>query len=299
MKTKFSYSQVLLSGAIGYLAYALLSFTKEIPEFIDAVDRTTPHISTIINEIELVRIEVGKVRVLVDKQIPAILMQVDKALPIAEQGLAQSEQYAKQLPQLWQHLDKIETQIQLLQEHLPSVLQRVDAVIETTNATTVEVSKWRPHSTQYLTEIKHSRQDIPRYLTRTEAIIIDAKTIGKEASSGLVSGFVKGVISLPFDVVSGLTDIVDVKSLSAKYLTAKDITIMQEQVLFLLTDENKQQIFWNNNDSGNRGKISKKSRFMKNGLTCHKLIFVNHFKDQLETLNELMCQDKQGLWQVM
>jgi regulator of replication initiation timing len=299
MKTKFSYSQILLSIAIGYLAYALLSFTKEIPGFIDAVDRATPHISSIVTEVELVRIEVGKVRALVDEQIPAILMQVDRAVPLVEQGLMQSEQYSQELPQLWQHLEKIETQIQLLQKSLPDVLQRVDAVVETTNATTLEVSQWRPHSTQYLTEIKHSREDIPQYLSRAEAIIIDAKTIGKEASSGLVSGFLQGVISLPFDVVAGLTGIVDAKSLSAQYLTEQDIIIMQEQVLLLLANNNKQQAFWHNNDSGNRGKISKKPRFTQNGLPCHKLTFVNHFKDQQETLNELMCQDKQDLWQVM
>lgn len=299
MIIKFSYSQILLSIAIGYLAYALLNFTKEIPGFIDAVDRATPHISSIVTEVELVRIEVGKVRALVGEQIPAILMQVDRTVPLVEQGLIQSEQYSKELPQLWQHLEKIETQIQLLQKSLPGVLQRVDAVVETTNATTFEVSQWRPHSTQYLTEIKHSRQDIPQYLTRAEAIIIDAKTIGKEASSGLVSGFLKGVISLPFDVVSGLTGIVDAKSLSAQYLTEKDIVIMQEQVLLLLANNNKQQAFWHNNDSGNRGKISKKPRFTQNGLFCHKLNFINHFKDQQETLNELMCQDKQDLWKVM
>lgn len=299
MKTTFSYSQLLLSAAIGYLAYALLSFTKEIPELIQAVDRTTPQISAIVSEVELVRIEVGQVRALIDEQIPAILMQVDSALPLVERGIAQSEQYSKEIPKLWQHLEEIEAQIQLVQQNLPSILQRVDAVIKTTNATTEEVALWRPHSTQYLTEIEHSRQDIPHYLTRVEAIIIDAKTIGKEASSGLVSGFIKGVISLPFDVVSGLTGIVDASSLSAKYLTAKDVSIIQEQVLLLLTNSNKQQTFWHNNDSNNRGKISKKPRFLQNELPCHKLTFNNHFKDQQETLYKVMCQDKDDLWQVM
>ncbi|MBL4821982.1 MAG: hypothetical protein JKX90_00455 [Colwellia sp.] len=299
MKTAFSYSQALLGVAIGYLAYALLNFTKEIPGFIDAVDRSTPHISAIVKEVELVRIEVGKVRALVEKQIPAILMQVDTTLPLVKQGLVQSEQYSKQLPLLWQHLEKIENQIQLLQQHLPSVLQRVDAAIATTNSTTEELAQWRPHSTQYLAELKHSHQDIPQYLSRVEAIIIDAKTIGKEASSGLVSGFIQGVISLPFDVVAGLTGIVDAKSLSAKYLTAKDVTIIQEKVLLLLKNNNNQQVFWHNNDSGNRGQIKKKPKFIQNGLSCHKLTFVNHFKGQQETLNKVMCQDNHDLWQVM
>lgn len=299
MKATFSYSQLLLSAAIGYLAYALLSFTKEIPALIKAVDRATPHISAVVSEVELIRIEVGEVRALVDEQIPAILMQVDSALPLVEQGIAQSEHYAKELPQLWRHLEEVETQIRLIQQQLPSILQRVDAVIETTNATTEEISQWRPHSTQYLTEIAHSRQDIPQYLTRVEAIIVDAKTIGTEASSGLVSGFIKGVISLPLDVVSGLTGIVDDKSLSAKYLSAKDVTIIQNKVLLLLKNNNKKSIFWQNDDSGNRGKISKEPKFLQNGLSCHKITFVNYFKRQQETLNKLMCQDKDDLWQVM
>lgn len=74
---------------------------------------------------------------------------------------------------------------------------------------------------------------------------------------------------------------------------------MQEQVLLLLANENKNQAFWHNTNSGNRGKISKKPRFTQKGLFCHKLIFTNHFKTQQETLNELMCQDKHDLWQVM
>jgi hypothetical protein len=45
-----------------------------------------------------VRIEVGKVRALVDAQVPAILMKVDTALSLVEQGIAQGEQYYTQLP---------------------------------------------------------------------------------------------------------------------------------------------------------------------------------------------------------
>ena len=276
----------------------MLSFTKQIPELIQAVDRTTPHISGIVKEVELVRIEVGKVRVLIDEQAPAILGQVDSALPLVEQGLIQSEQYSKQLPKLWKHLTEIERQIDLVQKSLPRVLQRVDSVINTTNATTAEIKQWRPHSTQYLTEIAQSRQDIPLYLTRTEDIIREAKTIGKEASSGLVTGFIQGVISLPLDVVSGLTGMIDSKSLSAKNLTTQDVTIMQEKVLSLLSN-NKKQVFWNNKESANKGTIIKEPQFKQRGLLCHKLLFTNYFKEQQEMLDKLMCQDEEGLWQVM
>lgn len=299
MTSKFSVSQALLAIAIAYFAYALLDFSKEIPNIIKAVDRTTPYISTVVDEVELVRAEVTQVRMVVDKQVPAILMQINNILPLVEQGLVQSELYSQQLPKLWRHLDKLEVQIQSLQKDLPTVLKRVDAVIITSNEALSESAKWRPHSTKYLTEIAHSRDDIPQYLTRIENIIVDAKSVGKEASSGLVSGFFKGVISLPFEVVAGLTGIVDSKSRSAKYLTANDVTMMQEKVLILLTDNSRKQIHWQNNESENHGKISKETEFIKKGQTCHKVTFINYFKDQEETLNQVMCRGKDDIWQVL
>jgi len=299
MTSKFSVSQALLAIAIAYFAYALLNFSKEIPGFIKAIDRTTPHISTIVDEVELVRAEVTQVRALVDKQVPAILMQISNILPLVEQGLEQSDHYSKQLPKLWQHLGEIEVQIQALQKNLPEVLKRVDAVVITSNEALNESTKWRPHSAKYLVEIGHSRDDIPQYLTRIENIVLDANNIGKEASSGLVSGFFKGVISLPFEVVSGLTGIVDSQSRSAKHLTANDVTMMQEKVLILVADSSRKQIFWKNAESENRGKISKETEFIKKGQTCHKVTFINYFKGQEETLKEVMCKGKDDIWQVM
>lgn len=299
MKSSFSISQALLALAIAYFAFALLSFTKEIPAFISAIDRTTPHITIVVDEVESVRKEVAQVRELVAQQVPEILMQINSMMPLIEQGLEQSEQYSKQIPTLWQHLDKIEKQLQTFQKELPEILTRIDDVVLTTNEVIEEVGKWRPHSTQYITAIEHSRDDIPQYLTRAENIVTDAKSIGKEASSGLVSGFFKGVISLPFEVVAGLTGIVDSKSISAKYLTASDIAIMQEKVFALLEKDSSNQIFWQNDESGNRGKIIKNKEFLKDARICHKVTFVNYFKDQQETLSKTMCKDNSDIWQVL
>lgn len=299
MTTKFSYSQALLAVAIAYFAYALLSFTKQVPHFINAVNNTTPYIDTIVNEVSLVRAEVTQVRTVVDTQLPTLLSRIDNTLPLLERGLSQSDYYAQQLPQLWQHLTKLEAKITQIQQMLPSLLTRVDDVVLMTNATTNELAKWRPHSTEYLDEIAQSREYIPQYLTRIEYIISDAKTMGKEASSGLVSGFFKGVISLPFEVVSGLTGIVDSDSKSAKLLTAADVSILQKQTITLLEDTTKNTMLWQNAQSGNQGKIVQGKKLIKKGLTCHNMTFINNLKGQQETLKELMCEDNKGLWQVM
>lgn len=299
MVTKFSYSQALLAVAIAYFGYALLAFTSQLPSFINAIDRTSPHITTVVNEVSLVRAEVSQVRDVVNKQLPAILLQIEKSLPLVEEGLAQSEKYSQQLPILWGHLDKVEAQITNIQDELPNLLARVDAIVLMTNSVTGELAKWRPHSTKYLAEIDQSQVDIPQYLTRIEYIIDDAKNLGKEASSGLVSGFFKGVISLPFEVISGLTGIVEADSISAKLLTSTDLTLLQENTITLLKDTKRNSIVWKNSQSGNRGQIVKGIEFKKDGLSCHNLTFMNNLKGQQETIKKLMCVDNKGLWQVM
>ena len=306
MTKQFSYSQALLALAIAFLALSLFKFTLHLPAIISVIDKTTktvdsvsPKVDDIVNEVALVRVEIGKVRELVLQQTPAILSQVADSLPVVQQAIAESEHYSRQLPTVLSQLASIEQQVAKLQASMPAILKRVDAVVKTTNNTTAEVALWRPHSTKYLAEIELSREYIPQYLTRIENTIVDAKTIGSEASSGIVSGFFKGVISLPFEMVAGLTGIVDKDSRSAKYLTAQDVALMQEKVVTLLNDDNQRKSVWQNTDSGNRGTIIKGKATTRNKQQCLNVTFNNHFGSEKETLKEQMCIDDKGLWKVI
>ena len=115
----------------------------------------------------------------------------------------------------------------------------------------------------------------------------------------MVSGLLKGVITLPFEVVSGLTGIVDADSRSAKYLTAQDVNLMQEKVISLLNDDNQTKTFWQNKQSGNRGTIIKGEASTRHKQKCFHMSFNNHFGKEKETLKELMCADDKGLWKVI
>lgn len=306
MVKQFSYSQALLALAIALLALSLFKFTMHVPAIINAIEKTTttvdlvsPKVDDIVSEVALVRIEVSKVRNLVSQQTPAILSQVEATLPVVQQVIVESEYYSRQLPRLLDQIANIEQQVEKLQASMPAILKRVDDVVITTNNTTEEVARWRPHSTRYLKEIELSREYVPEYLTRIENTVVDAKTVGSEASSGLVSGFFKGVINLPFEVVSGLTGIVDADSRSAKNLTARDIALMQEKVVVLLNDSNQTKSVWQNVESGNRGTIIKGKKSTRNNQQCLMVTFNNHFGDDKETLKELMCINDKGLWKVI
>ncbi len=306
MMKAFSYSQALLAFAVAFLAYSLVQVSRHVPDILHTINQTTqivesvsPKIDDIINEVALVRTEVANVRVLVAEQTPAILSQIEVTRPVVSEVISESKSYSKQLPDLLKQLSQIEQLITSIQADLPELLQRVDDIVKTTNTTTAEMALWRPHSKQYLNEIELSREYIPRYLSRIEQTVADAKTVGKEASSGLVSGFFKGVITLPFEMVAGLAGMVDVNSRSAKYLTTQDVTLMQEKLIALLNDNKQSKSIWQNIDSGNSGTIIKGKATRRNKKQCLNVTFNNHFGNEQETLTELMCIDDKGLWKVI
>lgn len=299
MINKFTIPQILLALAITFLAFSLIKIANQVPDIIRIIDKVSPQIDDIVEEVELIRNEVKLVRLLVAQQTPEILAKVDSMLPVVQEVVAESERYSSQVPIALEQIEKLAQDIQQLEKSIPDILQRIDAVVNATNNTVSEVALWRPHSREYLTEIALSRDNIPQYLTRAEHIVIDAKSIGKEASSGIVSGFFKGVISLPFEVVSGLTGIVDSSSRSAKKLSATDVSLMQEKVITLLNNEHQMKTVWQNIDSRNRGTIIKDKLIKKGEQNCHYLTFNNHFGEEKEVLKELMCLNNEGLWNVM
>lgn len=306
MSTKTSFSQALLAVAIGALALSIFKFTAHLPEVLQIIEKTsktvdlvTPQIEVIIDEVALVRAEISKVRAVVDEQTPAILAEVKATRPVVREVVQESKNYSQQLPALLKQIESLEQQIASIQEQLPAVFNSIDSLVGGANNLTTEISLWRPHSSQYLKEVELSREYVPQYLTRMEYIVEDAKTVGSEASQGVVSGFFKGVITLPFKVVSGLAGIVDIDSKSAKYLTAADVTLMQAKVIELLNDDEQKTSLWSNDKSGNYGTIKKGDQQTQDHQKCHKLTFNNHFGNEKEKLRELMCLNNEGIWKVM
>lgn len=306
MLNKTSYSQLIFALALFALAASLFNIARYIPQILEVVNRTVktvddvaPNIDNIVSEVALIRKEVTLVREQLAIHVPMVVTQVSATLPVIQQVVKESGHYSKQIPTLLQKISNIEATFSSFNAQLPHLLQRVDSVTLTTQNTVNEMALWRPHSTQYLAEIEESKTYIPQYLTRTENIVSSAKIIGSEASKGLVSGFLKGVVTLPFEVVAGLTGIVDSSSRSAKNLTTKDVALMQEKVILLLDNNNQVETVWHNAESGNRGTIIKGQAVTKNKKLCYSLTFDNYFAKEKEQLSELMCRNNKGLWNVM
>ncbi|MBU2894850.1 hypothetical protein KO495_16220 [Colwellia sp. D2M02] len=306
MPKNISLIQLTFSLALFALAASLFNISRYIPEILTTINNTvqhvdniSPEIDRIVDEVALVRAEVTLVREQLATQVPTVLTQVSATLPVIQQVIRESEHYSQQIPAILKQVALVEQNLSSIEKQLPHIFKRIDNITVTTQNVVNEAALWRPHSTQYLAEIEQSKEYIPQYLTRAENIVISAKTIGSEASSGLVSGFLKGVVSLPFEVVSGLSGIVDSSSRSAKKLTAKDVALMQEKVILLLDHSSQLKVIWYNVESGNRGTITKGEKVTKHEKLCYHLTFENSFAKEKEVLRELMCRNDEGLWSVM
>jgi surface antigen/uncharacterized protein YoxC len=291
---KMSIPQILLAAAIALLAYSLIQIATQIPNALKLVDQTTKSLEKFQPQIDAILVQVDSI----NKRIPAVLTQI-------EQVVVESDKYSSQIPAVLTHLSKLEQQVAAIDKQLPAILTRIDNAVATTDNTTKEIAKWRPHSSEYIKQLEYSREDIPNYLTRVEdiavdaqIIISDAKTIGSENSSGLVTGLFKGVVTLPFKVVSNLTGIVDSSSKSAKYLTEEDIASMQESAITVLTSTTLTEKHWRNKSSGHYGKVNKGNGFEKKGKQCYQLTFTNYFNKERENLQKEACLNSENLWQI-
>jgi hypothetical protein len=74
---------------------------------------------------------------------------------------------------------------------------------------------------------------------------------------------------------------------------------MQSKVVAVLNDKKVTSDTWLNNTTGNGGTITKGKKTKRKRQQCINVTFNNHFKNQKETLTELMCIDSKGIWKVI
>ncbi|MDF1820043.1 MAG: hypothetical protein P1U64_00620 [Alcanivoracaceae bacterium] len=241
--------------------------TDQLPALVAVADRYEPHITPLLEEIAASRATVDSI-------------------------VAETQAYRQELPALYQRLDTLDAQLTALEASLPDVLERVDAGLAESRA-------WRPLSNDAVQEATHWREAIPGYLDRSEALVASARKAGQEASSGMVTGFFSGALSLPFRALGNVSSLVDPRSLSARHLTEEDWTYLRNGAIVLLSKPEQAVAQWQSDTSGHRGTIQISNSTRTDSRECHQLLITNHFSnDRSETLKEKVCKGDDGIWAV-
>ena len=289
-----------LAGALIYFAYEVSRVSVQIPEILESVNHTTDKVAPVIGEI-------GEIQELV----PDILHEVEQTRQLVPPILEEVEQIRLQIPpvltevkQTRQQIPPILKEVEAVRKEIPAVLKSADQAVDALAGVSKQVEATRPLIEQALDQVEITRESIPPMLDRADAMIDKARTAGKEASSGAVTGFFKGLITTPFALVGDAGKaITGMSAEELKQYSDKDFDLIEIAALDLLNNgERNDSRELNNPDSGFSGTVklvsidSREEDFTT--IDCRTLQ-MEAYKDgaRTKTVNKTFCREEGSGWE--
>ena len=303
----FSFSLMLMAGAIAYFSYSLMSVSRQIPAILDQVslvskqiDRTTQNIEPLLATVPDILNTVPSILKTIDKttgSIPPILEESGKIRAVIPGVLGEVEAVRNSLPAILYRVDSLQRQVTLLQKDIPVILKSVDGVTGVVHETNQRVDKIIPLVPKILVEVQTTRAEIPDYLTRVENIVANTKGISEEAGKGAVTGFFKGIVATPFELLKGTEDKVRSSLKNERLLTDEDFELVYEASGKLLESDNQKIQSWRNPKTGNEGSLTVLKSYRYNGEDCKTIQMLFKTKNGSEdSTNKDICKNSEGQW---
>jgi archaellum component FlaC len=271
----FSFSLALLACSITYFAYSILSISQQIPSILAQISDINKQINRTVDEIEPLLVLVPDILLTVDnttKSILPILNEISKIRELVPQALKE---------------------VEAVRSTLPSILERVDD-------TNQQVEKIIPLIPEVLSEVEKTRNEIPSYLTRVEHIVANAKDISEDAGKGAVTGFFKGIIATPFELIKGTEERIRSSLTNEEMITDEDFKLVSKAVGELLESDQVETIAWENPSSGNKGQITLVNSYQREERECRALLLLFKAKDGSEdSVNRDVCLNDNGKWEAL
>ncbi len=254
-------SQLALAGALIWFGLALWWTARDLPAVAASVERSVDKLQPLVAEVAAVR-----------RQIPPVLAEV-KAV-------------REQVP-------AVLAEVKAVRGELPALLGTINAVVKESTAI-------RATLPEILAEVRKTRAALPPLLERAEHIMGEARNIGREATQGVVTGTITGIIRAPFALVGSIGRALVGNEASAKLgLTESDYTTIETVSQELLARPGTKVQSWRNPVSGHAGEVRILSRWQEPDRTCVKLrIDVLRDGKRIPGEGKTLCTDPQGQWQL-
>ena len=285
----FSLSLVLLACSIAYFAYSLLSISQQIPSILIQVSNINKQIDSTVEKVEPLLVLVSPV---LDE-----VTEIRKLVPAA---LEEVEAIRLTLPSILERVDKLHYQVESLQKSLPEILKTVNDITAVVDDSNQQVENIIPLVPDVLTEVEKTRAEIPSYLTRIEKVVENSKGISEEAGKGAVTGFFKGIIATPFELIKGTGNLIRSSLENEDMVTDEDLKLVYKASGELLRSDQMKTIQWKNPNSGNKGQVTLVNSFQGEGRECRALLFSFKTKDGKEdSVNKDVCLSDNGKWEIL
>ncbi len=291
-----SISIFALAASIGYFTFELSQFIRQIPDILENVRTTSEKIEPTLKEISQVR-----------ELVLPILTEVKAIRELTPSILNESEAIREQVSAALQETKKVRSNIPAilsetaaLREQLPAALSSANQASASVVLISAELKAYQPIATEALKQIDGTRKEIPEILNRTDAMIDRARIAAREASSGVVTGALGGLLTAPFRLIGDFgSKVLDLSSSEAKDYSKEDLETLKEMSIYILQNgvinETKS---WNNTKTGRQSKITLQKELIINNQTCREIL-INSWLNSKLTLNKTItaCINEDGEWE--
>ena len=296
MSEKYNKPSTLLAISILALAASLVYFTFELSRFIRQVPDILENVRTTSEKVEPVLEEVSQLRDLIPpildevsatrKQIPAILDEIKHVREAIPPILTEVDKTREQLPAV---LDEVAA----VRGQMPSVLASVDSV-------STEMKAYRPIASDALIQLSEVRKEVPVTLDRVDGLIARAGMAASEASSGVLTGAISGLITAPFKIVGSFaSSILRMSEEEAHNYSEEDLLLVKEHGQSLLAKGKLNDFHeWENTDTDKRFKVSLNRIYSKDDVACRDLLLQAWSESKL-IVNKVVsvCLNDEGEWE--
>jgi surface antigen/archaellum component FlaC len=278
-----AFSMLALAGALVYFTIELVYIARQIPDILQTVEQTSEKIGPVITE-------VGEIKDLV----PPILHEIEETRKLVRPVL---DEYAKTNQQIPRILDEVEA----TRKTLPDVLKTVNNASSAVVTLSKEVEATRPLIPEVLTQVEKTREFIPPMLDRADQLVANARTAGKEASQGAVTGVFSGILLAPFAFVGDVgKSLVGASDKDADKLSKEDYAQVESASRELLELGKKGDVKnWNNEDNDSSGtvKLIDITDSGDDAAECRELqIVIKKNGNTLQDKKRTLCKGADGKW---
>lgn len=287
--TLLAISILALAASLVYFTFEFSRFVRQIPAVLENVRVTSEKIEPVVEEIDQVR-----------ELIPPILAEVAATREQIPPLLEEVKQVRETIPPVLEEIAKTREQIPAVLEETAAAREQLPAVLARVDAVTAEMKAYRPVAKEALVQAEALRKEIPVTLDRVDGMLDKARVTAREASSGMVTGALGGLITAPFRLVGNFgSAVLGLSGEQADEYTEKDLALLQEYGRRLISaDEINASRSWENRDTRQRFRITLVKAYVEDGQECRDLLAQAWTRSVLsvdETVT--VCRNDEGEWE--
>lgn len=258
---------------------------EQLPSTLQSVDTVAQHVPQLVGVLE----QTGQqVQTLVQDEVPKVVAIADRAALTADRAVTVADQSVSKVVKTTGQVNDT------LRQYHSATLQ----ALKTADALNQTVVNYQPSLDEAVRQIALTREAVPGYLDKTDALIAHAGQLTEDAGSNMFTGLVKGIVKAPVNLLRDSTSSLVGDLTHADKLTEDDLIQITASVGELLADVKGQPRKWSNAASGNQGQVALAGAFTRAGRSCRTIQFqVSYANGGADEGNRNVCQGDDGKWQ--